>query len=231
MIKLRAKANLLLLVVLVSGCAPIAPEWRALRDSPAPAASITVPVKYGGEVLERPCDLYIPANEVEGQTIRCGFVRVPWDRSEPADATTDLAFVILKATGDHPRPDAIIHVAGGPGAGSTLRDAGLEFIKRYAPLREERDVILYDQRGIGNSLPFFACGYPDEAAAAGSAAPQRPPRANPPPVSRNGPRGASRSTPSAPGTAPPTWSICWPRWTIRRMTSTASPMARACSWR
>jgi pimeloyl-ACP methyl ester carboxylesterase len=33
----------------------------------------------------------------------------------------------------------------------------VEFINRYAPMRETRDIILYDQRGIGNSLPVMNC--------------------------------------------------------------------------
>ena len=115
--------------------------------------------------FDRTCDLYLPKDEIEGETILCGYVRVAWDRAVPDGEATDLAYVVLKATGPHPLPDPIVHVAGGPGAGSTLRDVVLEFILRYAPLREERDIILYDQRGMGRSVPFFACSYPDDTQA------------------------------------------------------------------
>ena len=89
---------------------------------------------------------------------------------QPGWRKAQLAYILLKATGANPQPDAIVHVAGGPGAGSTLRDTAVEFIKRYAPLREDRDIILYDQRGMGNSLPFFGCGLPDEATVAAATA-------------------------------------------------------------
>jgi pimeloyl-ACP methyl ester carboxylesterase len=112
--------------------------------------------------FNRPCALYLPQGEIAGKTIQCGFVRVPWDRSTPNSPPADLAYVLLKATGKSPRPAAIVHVAGGPGAGSTLRESVLELGKRYASLREEYDIVLYDQRGMGNSQPFFACAEPDE---------------------------------------------------------------------
>ena len=112
-------------------------------------------------VIERACDLYLRAGERASETVRCGFVQVPWDRSQPAGAVADLAFIVLKATGDQPQPDAIIHVAGGPGIGVTSRDAALELAIRYAPLRRSHDIIIYDQRGVGRSQPTFTCGYPD----------------------------------------------------------------------
>lgn len=113
-------------------------------------------------VAPRPCDIYLPQGEVEGKTILCGYVAVPWDHSGATSATAQLAVVILKATGDHPQPDAIVHISGGPGAGATLRDVVPEMILRYAPLRAEHDIILYDQRGMGRSQPFFTCPYPED---------------------------------------------------------------------
>jgi len=159
-----------LLAVLLSffllGCVPLAPATETVTQPSAPLVAAALPARGTPELRERACDLYIPAGEVEGETILCGFVRVPWDRGRPDGTSTDLAYVILRATGGSPRSDAIVHVAGGPGAGSTLRQPVLEFIKRYAPLRVDRDVILYDQRGMGHSVPFFSCPYPDENVAA-----------------------------------------------------------------
>ena len=151
----------LIVAFVLAACAPVPPG-----DAAQPSA-----VTMGGvgdkavQRFDRTCDLYLPKDEIEGETILCGYVRVAWDRAVPDGEATDLAYVVLKATGPHPLPDPIVHVAGGPGAGSTLRDVVLEFILRYAPLREERDIILYDQRGMGRSIPFFACSYPDDTQA------------------------------------------------------------------
>lgn len=159
----RFLSNLaLLLCSFLIGCAPLSPDAETTTYPPNRPLSAAPSVIVASKLGERTCDLYIPAGETVGETIVCGFVRVPWDPSQPDGATTDLAYVILRATGGNPRPDAIIHVAGGPGIGSTLREPVLEFIQRYAPLRADRDIILYDQRGMGHSLPFFTCPYPDE---------------------------------------------------------------------
>ena len=143
-------------VVLISGllllaCAPV-----ARPEPPASAAA--------SQVSARDCDIYVPRNESVGKTILCGYVTVPWDRHNPSGGKAQLAYVILKALGPNPQPDPILHVAGGPGAGVTLRDAVVEFAKRYATLRKDRDIILYDQRGMGRSLPFFDCTISEQTA-------------------------------------------------------------------
>ena len=45
----------------------------------------------------------------------------------------------------------------GTGLSSTTRSAVVELAMRYAPMREKRDIILYDQHGIGHSQPKFDC--------------------------------------------------------------------------
>ncbi len=117
-------------------------------DGPAPATAA------------RECSLYLPPSETLGETVQCGSVEVPWDRSAGTGEAAQLAFVKLRATGENPRPDPIVHVSGGPGLGATLREAVAELRLRYADLRRDRDVILYDQRGMGNSTPTFTCPDP-----------------------------------------------------------------------
>jgi pimeloyl-ACP methyl ester carboxylesterase len=120
----------------------------------APAVETTV---HPPALAERECDLFIPAGDVAGETILCGYLVVPAQRNDPESKDVKLAYVILKATGDNPSPDPIIHVSGGPGIASTSRTTVVEFINRYAPMRKVRDIVLYDQRGIGNSLPVMNC--------------------------------------------------------------------------
>ncbi len=164
MSKLHLTTIILLLTLGLTACTTnpvgtVQSETTAAGDTP-------LPLNDGLTLLERPCNVYLPKGEVEGETILCGYVRMPWDREDPNSATTDLAYVILKATGGNPQPDAIVHISGGPGIGATLRDVVPELVKRYAPLRSDHDVVLYDQRGMGHSQPFFECPYPDEAQAA-----------------------------------------------------------------
>ena len=108
-------------------------------------------------ITERQCELFVPAGDVFGETIQCGYVIVPADRANPESKEIQLAYVILKATGNNPQPDPIIHVSGGPGLSATTRSTIVELALRYTPMRERRDIILYDQRGVGHSQPTFEC--------------------------------------------------------------------------
>jgi pimeloyl-ACP methyl ester carboxylesterase len=114
-------------------------------------------IAFSPRVEERPCELWIPAGDVANETLHCGYVVVPAERDNPQSEEVKLAYILLKATGDNPAPDPIIHVSGGPGISATTRLTVVELIKRYAPLRKTRDIILYDQRGVGNSLPVLDC--------------------------------------------------------------------------
>mgnify|MGYP002682283329 CR=1 FL=1 len=45
----------------------------------------------------------------------CGALTVPENWSRPGERQVELQFVVLKATGDNPRPDPVVYLAGGPG--------------------------------------------------------------------------------------------------------------------
>jgi hypothetical protein len=138
---------------------------EALPSAPTDIAVLpaegTKPVKQifsYPRITERQCELFVPAGDVFGETIQCGYLIVPADRANPESKEIQIAYVILKATGDNPQPDPIIHISGGPGISATARSTIVELALRYAPMRERRDIILYDQRGVGHSQPKFECG-------------------------------------------------------------------------
>lgn len=112
-----------------------------------------------------PCPFEAEASVLE--QVRCGYVTVLENRSKPDGRRLRLAVAILKSLSRTPRPDPVVRIGGGPGDPAVARtpsvmtrtagDAG-ELIHA---LRGERDVILYDQRGVGFSDPVFC---PEEAA-------------------------------------------------------------------
>ena len=95
------------------------------------------------------------------EQVRCGYVTVPENRSRPDGRRLRLAVAILKSRSATPRPDPVVRLGGGPGDPSLARvpavltgaagDAG----GLLNALRDERDVIMYDQRGVGFSEPAF----------------------------------------------------------------------------
>ena len=119
-------------------------------ETPAPVASSIEPL-----FEETPCPFTLPPEEIEGETVQCGFVIVPEDRSQPESPTICLAVVVFKATGDDPKPDPVILLSGGPGEKTVTGAVTASII--LAPFRDQRDVIVFDQRGVGLSEPALEC--------------------------------------------------------------------------
>ena len=102
------------------------------------------------------CPIEMPPGEVEGETVDCGYLTVPADHADPRGPTIDLAVAILYAEADEPQPDPVVYLEGGPG-GETITD--FDSWRGY-PLLDDRDLVLFDQRGTGWSIPLLDC--PDE---------------------------------------------------------------------
>jgi pimeloyl-ACP methyl ester carboxylesterase len=96
-------------------------------------------------------DLGLPAFMLDG--VECGYLTVPELHANPTGPTLRLAVVVFKSTGPNPAPDPLFMAQGGPG-GSTIDFASLMF---SSPVREKRDIVLFDQRGTLNSRPNLLC--------------------------------------------------------------------------
>jgi pimeloyl-ACP methyl ester carboxylesterase len=82
----------------------------------------------------------------------CGDLIVLEDRSNPDGPRISLHAAIVRSLSDAPRPDPVVYLEGGPG-GSALSDGFVEY-----QFTGERDLIVFDQRGVGFSEPSLACG-------------------------------------------------------------------------
>jgi pimeloyl-ACP methyl ester carboxylesterase len=100
------------------------------------------------------CPFALDATLVEGKHVRCGFLVVPEDRSQPQGSTIRLAVAIFKASSPHPAPDPVLFLGGGPGV-AVLENRGPGV--NAGNLRSNRDLILFDQRGAGYSQPSLRC--------------------------------------------------------------------------
>lgn len=125
------------------------------------AALLTLSLMLGGTAAaqedgatfeEADCMFTVPP----GQSPQCGYLIVPEDRSDPGGSTIRLATAIFPSTNSNPAADPLIYLEGGPG-GAVLENLTLIFDDFYAPLLEERDLILFDQRGVGFSEPSLFC--------------------------------------------------------------------------
>ncbi len=84
--------------------------------------------------------------------ISCGILSVPENWRIPDGRRLDIRYVVLHATADAPAPDPVLYLEGGPGGAAIVN--AQTYADLFAPLRSERDVILFDQRGTGFSSPL-----------------------------------------------------------------------------
>jgi pimeloyl-ACP methyl ester carboxylesterase len=126
-------------------------------DTPEPTEApspTTVPVAAFEEAA---CPFELPEGQVDGRTVNCGYLAVPEDPTDPESATLRLAVAIFRHPDGNPEPDPVIYLEGGPG-GSALEFASLSFGDLSAPVfAANRDLILFDQRGVGLSEPALDC--------------------------------------------------------------------------
>lgn len=85
-----------------------------------------------------------------GIDARCGNFEVPLDPGNPGGETIALRIAVVPALSLEPAADAIAPIAGGPGQGTIEFYA--QAARAFEPLRRERDILLVDQRGTGDSL-------------------------------------------------------------------------------
>lgn len=95
--------------------------------------------------------------------VEYGYLEVPEDHANLSGKTIEIAWAVIKAKDSAAENYPVIFLTGGPG-GETLPLISL-FLN--FPLADDRDVILFDQRGIGYSspLPDFGDGLVDLLAA------------------------------------------------------------------
>ena len=83
------------------------------------------------------------------EEVRCATVPVWENRAARSGRKIDLNVVVLPALSEHPAPDPVVYLSGGPGYGSAGAAGG--FAEFLPELRKTRDILLLDQRGTGRS--------------------------------------------------------------------------------
>jgi predicted TIM-barrel fold metal-dependent hydrolase/pimeloyl-ACP methyl ester carboxylesterase len=116
-------------------------------------------VRSGGSASSEPrfepAPCAFKADEKVLAQLRCGYVTVPENRATPNGRHLRLAVAIVKSTSPRPRPDPIVLVQGGPGSPLVTFVPGAIGSGRIDFLRGDRDLVYFDQRGIGYSDPEF----------------------------------------------------------------------------
>lgn len=110
-----------------------------------------------------PCPMPVPAQ----YTVNCGYLTVPADHAQPSGPTLQIAFAVVKSPNPNPAPDPVVYLHGGPGAHMLAMLPSM--VAAFKPFLATRDVIFFDQRGVGFSRPALEC---PEFAGRGDPAPE-----------------------------------------------------------
>ena len=118
----------------------------------APQVETLPTLPYTPTFAATTCPFPLPAGEVEGETLICGQLTVPENRSQ-AGATALQVFATILKSRLEPQPNPLV-VLLGP-AGASAAETRASFVDW--PARQHRDIILVDGRGSGYSTPSLAC--------------------------------------------------------------------------
>jgi pimeloyl-ACP methyl ester carboxylesterase len=98
-----------------------------------------------------------------GRPARCGVLDVLEDPHQPNGRRLPIHVAVVPATSGKALTDPIVVLMGGPGE-DTISAAEL-FTKQFGPLLKDRDLLLVDQRGTGQSAALKCNFYSPETAA------------------------------------------------------------------
>ncbi|MGB0894127.1 MAG: alpha/beta hydrolase [Parashewanella sp.] len=91
--------------------------------------------------------------------LQCGKIAVPENPNKPDGRKIDIHFAIIPAIKNSFPNEAILGIAGGPGQSAMDSAAGFE--RDLSKAREQRDILLIDQRGTGRSN-ILSCDWETE---------------------------------------------------------------------
>jgi pimeloyl-ACP methyl ester carboxylesterase len=118
--------------------------WLALGTNPA--------IADAGSTLElSQCELRLPGTSLTAPA-ECGWYEVAENPDEPDGRKIKLRVARVPAQGRSVEPDPLVLFAGGPGQAAS--EAWLIVAPAFHKLMENRDVLLIDQRGTGQSNPL-----------------------------------------------------------------------------
>ena len=120
----------------------------------APAVSeepATPPPEWGVFTPEDGCPFLLPW----GVDAQCGGLEVPLHRADRDSPLIRLAVAIFPARNGGRAPP-LVYLDGGPGS-KTLASLLFTYSNLIEPLRADRTVVVFDQRGVGYSEPDLSC--------------------------------------------------------------------------
>jgi len=145
-------------LTLVALAAPLARAATTTGPPPARASMRHAPTTTGlPRFVPGGCVYTFAATVVERHTVQCGTVIVPESHAHPTNGKTiALPVAVYTALTPHPAPEPIVFLTGGPGQSGEAY-ARLLTDPFYHAYAAHNDLILFDERGTGVSVPSLKC--------------------------------------------------------------------------
>jgi pimeloyl-ACP methyl ester carboxylesterase len=128
------------------------------EDSSGSSGKTTDPMILPVTLPTVPCRYIVPQS-VEGTTFHCGDLPVPENRAK--DGSRMITIHVIVFSGKKGGVPTIV-LQGGPGGSAEEEVTGLSIgdptiARRYQPFLDQGDVVFFDQRGAGRSIPRLTC--------------------------------------------------------------------------
>jgi pimeloyl-ACP methyl ester carboxylesterase len=157
---------LLATLLLLTSCQAATASTPGATPQASFLPGILPPPGEAGSFLPTRCRFVLPEDLHEGEDVECGYLTVQEQREQtgtpPNERLIQIAVSIFHPPGGAIQPDPVIYLSGGPGA------SVLEVIRYQHDVYTEpvfatgRDLVLFDQRGVGISRPALDCPALDE---------------------------------------------------------------------
>ena len=128
------------------------PTANPLPSAPPTQQPSPTPAVFYPAFTASDCRFTLPT----GASITCGVVPVPEDRDIYPGRTVRLATAIFHSSNPSPAEAPVLFLHHGP-VGSAIQWAAINYENFVLPITETRDLIVFDLRGAGLSLPNLDC--------------------------------------------------------------------------
>lgn len=125
----------------------------------APLALLATSLALSAQAQTDPAPQAATALETEqcylkgiSEQVQCGTLQVPENYEQSDGKKIGIHFAVLPAISENKRPDPLLILAGGPGQAAT--DLAQMIDRIFTSVRQQRDILLIDQRGTGKSNPL-----------------------------------------------------------------------------
>lgn len=125
--------------------------FRILVPALMLCAAIAAPARPVSALELEECRISV-GDGAAGIAARCGTLLRPLDPDDPDKGKVELKVAVVPALSLEPASDPFVPIAGGPGQSSIRFYAG--WSAAFERVRQQRDILLLDQRGTGDSAPM-----------------------------------------------------------------------------